>query len=264
MELTRDQMLRRDRELRELTEPVTGRWLEMSPTEAVVEAIRLEKELKAYLHDHKVTITVGGLIGLGKTAFTRILSYGLNIRGVYELDAKKDDVTDSLLHDFLLDKSRYCFDLQRHLLSKRLALREKSAAKRSSSIEDRTPEEDPIIFHQRFRQQGYLTDSQLNQLHDEAVDAYSQAHSSDLMLLLQGSAETARGRILRRGRPEELDAWTLEELRCLNRFYDTFPDKVQDYGLHRGPVLTFNVDKFDITNRIHEGFIYEQILNSLR
>ena len=193
------------------------------------------------------------------------MSHGLDIEGCYELDAEKDHINDELLAKFLGDKPRYCFQLQQHLLTKRLSFRKHNAAKSGSCIEDRTPEEDPGVFHQFFHQRGYLIGNQLKQLKEEAITAYRSAPSSDLMIILRGSPELSRLRILQRGRPEELKAWRLEEeLRPLSRLYDNFPNLVREYGLHTGPILAFDLNRLDVTNRVHEGYICEQILNGLK
>jgi hypothetical protein len=34
-------------------------------------------------------------------------------------------------------------------------------------------------------------------------------------------------------------------------------------GFHKGPVLEVDVEKLDLTNRIHVGYIFESILESL-
>lgn len=263
--LTLDQRIKIQEEMNALTQPVTGKWLSLNPAEAVIEAIRCEKELKQYLTDHKTFLTIAGNIGLGKTTFARIMSHGLDINGCYELDAEKDHINDELLAKFLGDKPKYCFQLQQHLLTKRLSFRKYNAAKSGSCIEDRTPEEDPGVFHQFFHQRGYLTDQQLKQLEEEAITAYRSAPHSDLMIILQGSPELSRLRILQRGRPEELKAWRLEEeLRPMAELYGDFPGLVEKYDLHAGPILTFDLDCLDITNRVHEGYICEQILDSLK
>ncbi len=263
--LTLDQRIKIQEEINSLTQPVTGKWLLLNPTEAVIEAIKAEKELKRYLAEHKTFITLAGNIGLGKTTFARIMSYGLDIEGCYELDAEKDHINDELLAKFLGDKPTYCFQLQQHLLAKRLSFRQRNAAKSGSCVEDRTPEEDPIIFHQFFYQLGYLAAGQVEQLKGEALAAYRSAPHSDLMIVLHGSPGLSRLRILQRGRPEELTAWRLEEeLRPLSKLYDGFSGLVKEYGLHSGPILAVDLDRIDITNRVHEGYIYERILNCVK
>ncbi len=263
--LTLDQLLAIEDEIAHLTSPLEGEWATLNPTQAVIKAIRHEKELRDYLRQHRLLITTSGNIGLGKTTFTRIFSHSLEIEGSYELDAEKDHISDELLSKFLLNKQRYCFELQQHLLTKRLSHRERSNALGKSCAEDRTPDEDPGVFHLFFKDKGYLTEAQVAQLQEEAINAYKNAPKSDLMITLLGSPELSRLRILQRKRPEEIHAWRLkEELTPLAKLYVEFPEKVPTYGLHKGSLLTVDLGKIDITNRVHEGYVYEQILNRLK
>lgn len=257
--------IRRRKSVPKLT-PRLGKWLSYNPTEAVIESISLEDQLRDYLQQNQTLTTLAGNIGLGKTAWARILSRGLQIQGNFELDAHNDDIDDKLLHDFLLDKPRYCYDLQQHLLKKRLSQRKKSLAAGQSCIEDRTPEEDPIVFHNLFRQQGLLTESQYDHLQIESRRAYQDSPPSQLLIVLLGSPELSWLRIQQRSRPEELSGgWQLEkDLQPLAKLYEEFPGVVKGYGLHRGPTLVFDVERVDITNRAHQGFVYEQMLQALK
>jgi deoxyadenosine/deoxycytidine kinase len=260
--LTLDELLARERELKLLRTGLDEEFIDLGLTESVCRSIHYEHKLKEYLAQNRKLITVAGNVGLGKTTFTRILVHSLGIEGIYELvDAKRNDhINDQLLNDFLRDKPKHCFALQQHLLHKRLALRTTSYNKGVSCVEDRTPEEDPGMFYLLFHEQGYLTDAQLDQLTREAIIAYDPAPKSDLMIVLQGSAELSRDRILQRARKSESQAWPLEELEIMARLYQNFPRMVPKYGLHQGPIIQFNLDKLDITNRVHEGYMFKQIL----
>ncbi|MEW5896574.1 MAG: deoxynucleoside kinase [Nanoarchaeota archaeon] len=246
--------------------PRLGKWLSCSPTEAVIDSIRLEDELKGHLQRHKMIITLAGNIALGKTALTRIFSHGLGIEGCYELSAESSGINDPLLSKFLQDKKTYCYDLQRHLLEKRVASRQNNGKSGQSVVEDRTPEEDPAIFHKLFLEQGLLTETEYDLLQCETRGAYRSLPQSDVMLVLQGRPELSWQRIRGRRRPEEVGGgWKMErDLRPLAKLYHDFPSTVRNYGLHKGAVLEIDVDKVDITNRVHQGFIYEEILSALK
>jgi len=262
--LTVDQLLARDRELECLESPLDESWQNMGLTEKIKQSINYERELRQYLKKNKKLITIAGNVGLGKTSITDIFSHCLEIEPIYELESAEDKIKDELLHQFLLDKPKYCFDLQQHLLSKRLSLRSRSYDKGVSCVEDRTPEEDPGMFHLLFHQHGYLTDAQLSQLRTEAVTAYTKAPKSDLMIVLQGSPELSRKRILNRGRPEELAAWPLSELKIMSQLYTNFPNLVPEYGLHQGPIIEFNLNELKIYDRIHNGYMFRKILDALK
>ncbi|MBT5739950.1 deoxynucleoside kinase [Candidatus Woesearchaeota archaeon] len=246
--------------------PHLGPWLSYNPTEAVIKSINTENELQGYLQENNKLLTVAGNIGLGKTAFARILANGLRIKGCYELDSESDEIGDQLLSNFLRDKPKHCYELQKHLLKKRLTQRKSNLSNVISMIEDRTPEEDPAVFHSLFVQQGLLTKREYDELQVEARRVYRDAPKSDLMIVLQGKPELSWQRILQRQRPEELEGgWSLnKDLRPLAKLYQEFPEVVKEYSLHQGPVLIIDVDRVDITQRAHQGFVYEQILQSLK
>ncbi|MBI2151653.1 deoxynucleoside kinase [Candidatus Woesearchaeota archaeon] len=210
--------------------PQLGKWISTNPPEAVLKTMELEKELADYLQHNQKIITIAGNVGLGKTTTTRILAHGLGIEGSFELDKKHDLIDYGLLSKFLQDKPRYCNELQVELIKRRLALRNKNKNSRLSVIEDRSPEEDPAAFQEHFHNRGYLTERQLDVLQTESRKAYRSAAKSDLMIFLQGTPEYSRQRILHRGRPEEIAAWDLVELRDLHRFYQQFPINVGSYG----------------------------------
>lgn len=262
--LTVEQMLARDRELELLESPLDQSWQNIGLAEKIKQSINYERELRQYLKNNRKLITIAGNVGLGKTSITEIFSHCLEIEPIYELESAEDKIKDQLLHDFLLDKPKYCFDLQQHLLSKRLLLRSKSYNKGVSCVEDRTPEEDPGMFHLLFYQHDYLTNSQLSQLREEAVNAYKTAPKSDLMIVLHGSAKLSRKRILHRGRPEELNAWPLSELETMANLYQQFPKLVPNYGLHNGPIIEFDLNELKIYDRIHNGYMFRKILDALK
>lgn len=271
--LTLEKLLQIQKEKESLQSPLGENWAHLVPTKGVIQAIHYTNQLKEFLAKNKILISVAANIGLGKTTYTRIFSLDLGIVGSYELEDKEKDglKKDSLLEKFLGPepdaKKTHCFPLQRHLRGKRLIFRQENFQRENSCVEDRTPEEDPIAFYRLFLQQGYLTRLQFDQLNKEAIEAYKKSSPSDLIIVLQGSPELSRLRILERSvsRPEELDAWQLEkDLRPLAEFYKTLPQEVIKYGLHKGPILEIDVDKIDIANRIHLGYIYEQILEKLK
>ena len=256
-------------EIKKLDLPKTtknfGRWLSMNPAEAVLACAELEDRLATYLSKEPKYITVAANIGLGKTTTTRILSRRLNVSGAYELDKKHDLINDTLLTKFLTDMPKYCHALQQHFAQKRLELRRtaKEQSPNHSIIEDRSPEEDPAIFHKLFKTRGFLTPEQVDSLEAEALSAYKTAIPSDIMIHLHGPAELSHARKIMRGREEEKSAWSLSDLTELARLYNELPQKIHHYGLHQGPVLSFDVRHFDITNEIHRGYMYEEMLRSL-
>ena len=84
----------------------------------------------------------------------------------------------------------------------------------------RTPEEDQLVFHRRFQEQGYLTDAQVAELHELAQTTYAKGPKSDCMIMLLRNPRQARRMVLDRGRPVEIRAWPESELRAMARFYE--------------------------------------------
>ena len=262
--LSLEEHIEMQREIELLKSPLGESWAHLSSAEAVIQATKYQQELRKYLHDHNVKITIGGNIGTGKSTWTRIISNSVDISGVFELHAEHDHINDDLLHKFLLEPDKYCFQLQRYLIPKRLKSRERAASLSGSFIEDRTPEEDPGVFHLRFEERGYFKSGELEQLKEESIAAYRHAIPSDLMILLYCPPELSRIRVLERKRPEETKIWSLDELRNLARIYHDLPNQVRSFELHKGPILSFDMHIIDITNRINEGYVYQTILEALK
>ncbi len=219
-----------------------------------------KRQLRGYLRQNQRILTIAGLVAAGKTGFGETLSDDLDIELVRELQGRNDTVSDELVSKFLRDKQRYCFELQKYLTPKRSEARRKAWATGKSFVEDRTPEEDQIIFHRRFREQGYLTDEQFRELRILAISTYSAAPKSHCMILLEGDPKTSRRRALLRGRAEEVNAWPEEELQELRKLYEDFFDRVDELLAHDGSRVTIDTAKVDIDKEIHRGYVFQQIL----
>lgn len=87
----------------------------------------------------------------------------------------------------------------------------------------------------------------------------------DLIILLQGSPSLAWERIQQRGREMEIEGgWKLTEIQNLNEWYKTYAADVVKFGFHQGTVLEIDVEKLDLTNRIHVGYIFERVHEILK
>ncbi len=84
------------------------------------------------------------------------------------------------------------------------------------------------------------------------------------MIVLQGSPELAWKRIQQRGRAMEVEGgWEFSDIQSLHRYYSTYPDDVRKTGFHTEKLLAINLNKLDLANRVHLGYIFEQVLNTL-
>ena len=243
-----------------ITSPGISDWVTLSETEATLRAIKAEQRLEKFLHSTSCLINLAGNVGLGKSTLAAIMEQSLNINALYE-----NPEDNPLLESFLGDKKKYCYDLQMDFLKIRSQQRLKGKSGDGSYVKDRSLPEDILIFCQMFYEDGYLTRSELDMLSCEFKKINSQLPSSDLLIVLQGGSDRAWSLIQHRGREMEVEGgWSYSEIRTLSRLYNRFPDEVIKFGYHEGPILVLNVDKLDLTNRIHVGYIFEKIYEALQ
>ncbi len=243
-----------------ITSAGISEWVTLSETQATLRAIKAEQKLEKFLHHHPCLINVAGNVGLGKSTLTAIIEHSLNIKALYE-----NPVENPLLEKFLNDKAKYCYDLQLDFLKIRSKQRLLGKNGEYSCVKDRSLPEDILIFCQMFYEDGHLTRSELDMLSCEFKKVNKELPSSDLLIVLKGSSEKAWKHIQQRGREIEVEGgWSYSEIRTLGKLYENFPDEVIKFGYHNGPVLVLNVDKLDLTNRIHVGYVFEKIFDSLQ
>ena len=233
-------------------------WVTLPETEATLRAVDAERKLEDYLHQNHKLITIAGNVGLGKSTLALLISRSLKILGLYENPEK-----NPLLKDFLADKPKYCFPLQQHFLKMRAEQRRKGKSNDGSYVKDRSLPEDYLVFCQQFHQDGYLTDKELDLLGIEYRQVNNDLPPADLMVCLRGSAELAWRRIRQRARIMEIEGgWKESEIQSLARWYKNYPDQVRRTGFHTGTIIEIDVGKIDLTNRIHLGYVFEQIYDA--
>jgi deoxyadenosine/deoxycytidine kinase len=243
-----------------VSSPGISEWVTLPQTEATLKAIDVERKLETYLAEHHKLITVAGNVGLGKSTLTAIMGRSLKINTLYE---KPED--NPLLEKFLGDKKTYCYDLQLHFLEMRAEQRRLGKKGYASFVKDRSLAEDLLVFCNQFHADGLLTDDELDSLVTQFQTVNRQLPSADLIILLQGSPSLAWERIQQRGREMEIEGgWQFTEIKNLNRWYKKYGADVVKFGYHNGPVLEIDVEKLDLTNRIHVGYIFERILQVLK
>jgi deoxyadenosine/deoxycytidine kinase len=183
----------------------------------------------------------------------------LKLKGLYE-----NPEENPLLEKFLKNKKQYCYDLQLQLLKMRSEMQEKAKKNNRSCVMDRSLPEDLLVFCYQFYKDGYLTRNQLDVLTTVFKEVNEDLPEVDLLIMLNGSTELAWSRIQQRGREMELEGgWSKYEIESLNYWYRNYAGDVKKFGFHKGPVLELNMDKLDLNNRIHIGYIYESIYEIL-
>ncbi|MFO8144234.1 MAG: deoxynucleoside kinase [Candidatus Syntrophosphaera sp.] len=249
----------RSLELR-VSSPGISEWVTLPQTEATLRAIDVERRLEEYLAEHPKLITIAGNVGLGKSTLAAIMGRSLKINTLYE---KPEE--NPLLGKFLGDKKTWCYDLQLHFLQMRAQQRRLGKSGSGSYVKDRSLPEDLLVFCNQFHADGLLTNDELDNLGTQFQTVNRQLPSSDLIILLQGSPSLAWDRIQQRGREMELEGgWQFSEINNLNRWYKDYGANVAKFGFHHGPVLEIDVEKLDLTNRIHVGYIFERVLENLQ
>ena len=243
-----------------VSSPGISEWVTLPQTEATLKAIDAERELEQYLADHAKLITIAGNVGLGKSTLTAIMGRSLKINTLYERPEE-----NPLLEKFLGDKKSYCYQLQLHFLQMRAKQRRQGKSGEGSYVKDRSLPEDLLVFCNQFHSDGLLTDDELDNLSTQFQTVNRELPSSDLIILLQGSPSLAWERIQQRGREMEIEGgWQFTEINNLNRWYKDYGANVVKLGFHDGPVLEIDVEKLDLTNRIHVGYIIERVLEVLK
>lgn len=261
MEGTARRILDKIRELNlRIATPGIHDWVKLPETEAAIRAVEAECQLENYLKKHPCLITVAGNVGLGKSTMTTLMHRSLRIGALYEKPEK-----NLLLEKFLQDKKKYCYELQRYFLKTRAEQRRQAKSGGGSFVKDRSLAEDILIFCQLFYHDGILTANELDLLSTEFHQVNRELPSSDLLIVLQGSAEQAWQRIQQRARHMEVNGgWTYREINFLNQLYKTYPEDVCRCGYHQKPVLRIDTMKLSLTNRVHLGYIFERIYESLQ
>jgi deoxyadenosine/deoxycytidine kinase len=243
-----------------ITTPGLRDWVKLPETEAAIHAVEAERRLEDYLKNNPCLLTVAGNVGLGKSTLTTLMHRSLRINALYERPEK-----NPLLKQFLTDKKKYCYELQRHFLQLRAEQRRQAKKSGTSFVKDRTLAEDILIFCQQFHQDGFLTSDELDLLSTEFYQMNLELPSADLMIVLQGSTDQAWQRIQQRARQIEMDGgWSYREISALNKLYRSYPEDVRKCGYHQKPVLKINTQQVDLTNRVHMGYLFDKVYEALQ
>ena len=146
-------------------------------------------------------ITLAGVIGVGKSSMTDILSKILDTKAVYE------PVEDNpLLELFYQDKKKYGFLFQIDMISKRFEMIQEAQSV-NNGVLDRSIYEDKIFLHQ-LHQEGNVSDLEL-QIYNNLLDRMLKElkglpkKSPDLMIVLNCTFEEEIKRINKRARAFE-------------------------------------------------------------
>lgn len=186
-------------------------------------------------------ITIAGMVGVGKSTFTKALADLLGFRVSYE---KVDN--NPYLDRFYDDLSHWSFHLQIFFLAERFKEQKRIFDYGGGFVQDRSIYEDTGIFAKMLHDQGNMADEDYQtytQLFEAMVMTPYFPHP-DVLISLEGSYEDIIQRIQERGRPMEqqtpLSYW--EDL------YARYDDWINNFT--SCPVLRVNINEYDVIDDI--------------
>ena len=195
-----------------------------------------------------MVITVGAMIGAGKSSLAKIIGEHFDSNVFYE--SVEDNPILPLFYsstDEEIQRHRYPFLLQLYFLNTRFKSI-KEALVEDNNVLDRSIYED-WYFAKVNKELGKISDLEfslyeglLNNMMEELKELPKK--SPDLMVYLSGSFETILERINKRGRGYELAPELIEYYRVLWSGYDNW---VKDH-YNASQVITIDIDKYDYVN----------------
>lgn len=151
--------------------------------------------------DNKAVIVLAGMIGAGKSTYTKFISEALGSEAFYE---SVDD--NRILEKFYENPERWAFSLQIYFLNTRFRSI-KAAFKHENNVLDRSIYEDALFTRINY-EEGNMSDAEMETYLDlldnmmEELDSMPKK-SPDLLIYLRGSLDTVLNRIEKRGRSFE-------------------------------------------------------------
>lgn len=204
----------------------------------------------------KYVIVLAGMIGAGKTTYTKYIAEEFDSEPFYE---SVDD--NPVLERFYEDKEKWGFALQIHFLNTRFKSI-KRALKHQNSVLDRSIYED-ALFTQINNEQGNIRDEEmsiyLSLLENmmEEIDGMPKK-APDLLIYLQGSFEKHMEHIRKRGRDYEQTPQQIEYFRLLHSKYDKWYE-----NYHYSPKISFSIDELNIEDEQDRKYILKTIREKL-
>lgn len=194
------------------------------------------------MEGEKYVIVLAGMIGAGKTTYTKYISEYFNSEAFYE---SVDD--NPILEKFYDDKVRWGFALQVHFLNTRFKSIKKALIHQNNVL-DRSIYED-WYFAKKNMELGRISELEMNTyegLLENMLEELKELpkKSPDIMVYLKGSFETVMKRINLRGRDFEVDESLKEYYHFLWQDYDNWVNN----HYNASEVLIIDMDTMDVVN----------------
>lgn len=200
-----------------------------------------------------MVITVGAMIGAGKSSLAKLIGEHFGTEVFYE--SVEDNPILPLFYtasDEEIQSKRYPFLLQLYFLDTRFRSI-KQALVNKNNVLDRSIYED-LYFAKVNKDLGRISDLEfnmyerlLNNMMEELNELPKKA--PDLMIYLTGSFETILNRINKRGRGYELDPALISYYKVLWEGYDNWVDQYYNAS----EVLKIDIDQYDYVNNADDA-----------
>lgn len=211
-----------------------------------------------------ILITIGGMIGAGKTTVTNLLKQELGYKAYYE-NVEDNDILP-LFYTASKDeqmRKRYPFLLQLEFLNARFHKIKDALRTDQDIIMDRSIYEDWYFakintqIGNISQQEFILYEKLLTNMLEELEELPKKA--PDLMIYLKISFEKTLERIGKRGREFEQDQGLYEYYHTLWKNYDNWVMSHYD----QSNVLIIDMDKIDVdSNDEHKNLVINEVLNA--
>lgn len=189
-------------------------------------------------------IVLAGMIGAGKSTYTKMIAEELGTEAFYE---SVDD--NRILELFYADAKRWAFSLQIHFLNTRFKSI-KEAFSNQNNVLDRSIYEDALFTKINYIQ-GNMSEAEFDtyiSLLDNMMEELDgmKKKSPDLLIYLDGSFEAILKRISKRGRSFEQVEENPELLEYYKLLHQNYEEWYQNYD--KSPKMKINIDIFDIVD----------------
>ena len=204
-------------------------------------------------------IVLAGMIGAGKSTYTKLISESLGSDAFYE---SVDD--NRILEKFYEDPKRWAFSLQIYFLNTRFRSI-KAAFLHENNVLDRSIYEDALFTKINY-EEGNMSDAEMDTYLDlldnmmEELDGMKKK-SPDLLIYLRGSLDTVLSRIKKRGRSfEQIEGnqGLLDYYTHLHSQYDSWFDSYD-----KSETLIIDIDYHDLENPAHTKAIMDMVTKRL-
>ena len=183
---------------------------------------------------HLYYIAIEGVIGVGKTSFSKILAERMSARLVLE---KFEE--NPFLEDFYVDPERYSFQTQLYFLLSRY--RQQMELKQvdlfsNLLVSDYMFDKDKLFAHLNLNEKEFVLYNLIAQLLEKEIP------KPDLVVFLQASTDRLMANIKKRGRSYEREM-SREYIESLNQIYNQYFFRYKD-----SPLLIINTSDIDFVN----------------